>query len=150
MPHSFPNNGNGAEFVGQTPWSAPDALVPRPEQRYQHPAKQEQADGGVGRSPGRLPHDQCRCAVVRKLCVISLNRLPYRAAERTAYWLWPVHESHSGYSLGPLMMILAAQSVAATSWPTGNRGSSNSPRSSAVRVELACHSPVRGLYQVKR
>src|ERR1039458_3681534 len=56
MPHSFPNNGNAAEFVGQTPWSARDALVPRPEQRYQHPAKREQADGGVGRSPGGLPH----------------------------------------------------------------------------------------------
>src|ERR1017187_980291 len=59
MPHSFPNTGNAAEFVGQTPWSARDALVPRPEQPYQHPAKREQADGGVGRSPGGLPHDQC-------------------------------------------------------------------------------------------
>ena len=75
MPHSFPNNGNAAEFVGQTPWSARDALVPRPEQRYQHPAKREQADGGVGRSPGGLPHDQCRCVVVRKLCGIRLAGL---------------------------------------------------------------------------
>jgi hypothetical protein len=41
--------------VGQTPWSARDALVPQPEQRYQHPAKREQADGGVGRSPGDCP-----------------------------------------------------------------------------------------------
>ena len=47
-----------AEFVGQTPWSARDALVPRPEQRYRHSAKREQADGGVGRSPGGLPHEQ--------------------------------------------------------------------------------------------
>ena len=56
------------ESVGQTPWSARDALVPRPEQRYQDTAKHEQADGGAGRSPGGLPHDQCRCVVVRKLC----------------------------------------------------------------------------------
>src|ERR1017187_3252739 len=31
-------------LIGQTPWSARDALVPQPEQRYQHPAKREQAD----------------------------------------------------------------------------------------------------------
>src|ERR1039457_6908617 len=49
---AFPVTGMRQEFVGQTPWSARDALVPRPEQRYQHSAKREQADGGVGRSPG--------------------------------------------------------------------------------------------------
>ena len=63
MPHSFPNTGNAAEFVGQTPWSGRAALGPRPEQRYQHPAKREQADGGVGRSPGGLPHDHRRCGL---------------------------------------------------------------------------------------
>src|ERR1017187_10061446 len=60
MPDSFRNTGYAAELVGQTPLSARDALVPLPEQRYRHPEKREQADGGVGRSPGGLPHRQCR------------------------------------------------------------------------------------------
>ena len=81
MPHSFPNTGNAAEFVGRTPWSARDALVPQPEQRYQHPAKREQADGGVGRSPGGLPHDQCRCVVVRKLCGIGQDCPPHNCCQ---------------------------------------------------------------------
>src|ERR1022692_4512149 len=30
MPHSFPNIGNAAEFVGQTPWSAPWSALEEP------------------------------------------------------------------------------------------------------------------------
>src|ERR1017187_519574 len=41
-----------AQMVGRTPWSARDALVPLPSQRYQHHAERQQADGGVGRGPG--------------------------------------------------------------------------------------------------
>src|ERR1035438_1993697 len=44
------------QMVGRTPWSARDALVPLPGQRYQHHAKRQQADGGVGRGPGGPPH----------------------------------------------------------------------------------------------
>ena len=42
-------------MVGRTPWSARDAPVPLPEQRYQHLAGREQAGGGVGRGPGVRP-----------------------------------------------------------------------------------------------
>src|ERR1017187_4740503 len=83
MPDSFRNTGYAAELVGQTPgqtpWSARDALVTLPEQRYRHPAKRAQADGGVGLSPGVLPHDQCRRVVVRKLCGIRLYSPPTRS-----------------------------------------------------------------------
>jgi hypothetical protein len=41
-----------AQMVGRTPWSARDALVPLPSQRYHHHAERQQADGGVGRGPG--------------------------------------------------------------------------------------------------
>jgi hypothetical protein len=44
------------QMVGRTPWSARDALVPLPGQRYQHHAERQQADGGVGRGPGGPPH----------------------------------------------------------------------------------------------
>src|ERR1039457_5538796 len=47
-------------MVGRTPWSARDALVPQPVQRYQHLAGCQQADGGVGRGPGGPPHQQHR------------------------------------------------------------------------------------------
>src|ERR1035441_10341186 len=52
----FARATNSAEAVGRTPWSARDALVPHPEQRYRHLASCEQADGGVGRGPGGPPH----------------------------------------------------------------------------------------------
>src|ERR1019366_10217600 len=45
-----------AKVVGRTPWSARDALVPLPAQRYRHLARRQQADGGVGRGPGGPPH----------------------------------------------------------------------------------------------
>jgi len=42
--------------VGRTPWSARVPLDPQLEQRCQHHAKREQADGVVGRGPGGPPH----------------------------------------------------------------------------------------------
>src|ERR1039457_5354332 len=48
------------QMVGRTPWSARDALVPLPGQRYQHHAERQQADGGVGRGPGGPPHHSLR------------------------------------------------------------------------------------------
>ena len=45
-------------LVGRTTWSARDALVPLPEQRYQHLAGLGQADGGVGRGPGGPSHHE--------------------------------------------------------------------------------------------
>jgi hypothetical protein len=42
--------------VGRPPWSARVPLDPQPEQRHQHLAGREQADGGVGRGPGGPPH----------------------------------------------------------------------------------------------
>src|ERR1035441_9978834 len=48
------------QMVGRPPWSARDALVPLPGQRYQHHAKRQQADGGVGRGPGGPPHQAPR------------------------------------------------------------------------------------------
>ena len=50
MPHSFPNIGNAAEFVGQTPWSARDALRPPAESRpctRRWPTRVSAADEGV-------------------------------------------------------------------------------------------------------
>src|ERR1019366_1078567 len=47
--------GASTRSVGQTPWSARDALVPQPEHRHQLPAKPQRADGGVGRGPGVRP-----------------------------------------------------------------------------------------------
>src|ERR1035438_9199648 len=52
----FAKAENSVEVVGRTPWSARDALVPLPEQRYQHLARREQADGGVGRGQEGPPH----------------------------------------------------------------------------------------------
>jgi hypothetical protein len=57
MSLNLPEAANSAEMVGWTPWSARDAPVPQPEQRYQHVARRGQADGGVGRGPGGPPHD---------------------------------------------------------------------------------------------
>src|ERR1022692_1327554 len=51
----FARPANPAEAVGRTPWSARDALVPHPEQRFPHLASCEQADGGGGRGPGGPP-----------------------------------------------------------------------------------------------
>src|SRR5450631_86344 len=48
------------QMVGRTPWSARDALVPLPGQRYQDHAERQQADGGVGRGPGGPPHHSPR------------------------------------------------------------------------------------------
>jgi hypothetical protein len=76
----FPIPGMLQEFVGRTPWSARDALVPQPEQRYQHPAKRQQADGGVGRSPGGLPTINAGNVVVGKLCGTRRKRLPHNNA----------------------------------------------------------------------
>src|ERR1035438_1423924 len=53
---AFAGTANPAEVVGRTPWSARDALVPLPGQRYRHLARRERADGGVGRGPGGPPH----------------------------------------------------------------------------------------------
>src|ERR1035441_7673734 len=47
LPLVFPPMGNAAGVVGQPPWSARDAPVPHLEQRGQHLAACEQADGGV-------------------------------------------------------------------------------------------------------
>src|ERR1039457_1850776 len=55
MPHTFPNTGNAAEFVGQTPWSARDALVLRPEQRYQHHANASRPTGASAAVQGDCP-----------------------------------------------------------------------------------------------
>ena len=62
----FDRAANSAESVGRTPWSARDALVPLPEQRYQHLAGLEQADEGVGRGPGGPPHPQGRMSITGK------------------------------------------------------------------------------------
>jgi hypothetical protein len=50
---------------GRTPWSARDALVPRPEPRH------EQADGGVGRGPGGLPLNLLRLLTLLFLAVLA-------------------------------------------------------------------------------
>src|ERR1039457_1509481 len=43
---------HSARMVGRTPWTARDAPVPRPGQRYEHLEGCQLADGGVGRGPG--------------------------------------------------------------------------------------------------
>src|ERR1035438_3499235 len=60
MPETGRSTRSAVFIVGRTPWSARDALVPPPEQRYQLPARRKQADGGVGRGPGGPPHHLCR------------------------------------------------------------------------------------------
>src|SRR5260370_26338330 len=69
MPHSFPNIGNAAEFVGQTPWSARDALVPLSARRIKA-LHATMADEGVGRGRGRPPYNLRRCSALGKLCGI--------------------------------------------------------------------------------
>jgi hypothetical protein len=63
MPLVFPKTANPAQSGGADP------LDPRLEQRCQHHAKRERADGGVGRGPGGPPHNQCR------LCGTGKDRL---------------------------------------------------------------------------
>ena len=72
MPHSFPNIGNAAEFVGQTPWSARDALVPLSARRIKA-LHATMADEGVGRGRGRPPYNLRRCSAMGKLCGITLT-----------------------------------------------------------------------------
>src|ERR1017187_2391557 len=48
MPHSFPNIGNAAEFVGQTPWSA---RVPLTRSSLEEPRLSTTATGRRGRRP---------------------------------------------------------------------------------------------------
>src|ERR1035441_9633776 len=76
MPLTLPNLGNAAEVVGQTPWSARDARVPQPEQRYQHRARREQADGGVGRGPGVRPTIRAEWPPGSKVSDIELKHAP--------------------------------------------------------------------------
>src|ERR1017187_7959473 len=52
----FARPANPAEAVGRPPVPARPPLVPQPDQRFQHLASCEQADGGVGRGPGGPPH----------------------------------------------------------------------------------------------
>src|SRR5438445_695545 len=66
MPHSFPNIGNATEFVGQTPWSARDALVPLSARRIKA-LHATMADEGVGRGRGRPPYNLRRCSAMGKL-----------------------------------------------------------------------------------
>jgi ATP-dependent helicase HrpB len=75
------------EMVGRTPWSGcplgQDAPVPLPAPRTQHLAGCEQADGGVGRGPGRPPHHQQRAAEGEAALLISiLTAFPDRVARR--------------------------------------------------------------------
>ena len=51
MPLSFLRTADPAEFVGRTPWSARDALVPLYANDIRH-LQRKQADEGVGRGPG--------------------------------------------------------------------------------------------------
>ena len=43
-------------IVGQTPWSARDAIVPQPQLKHQPHRRCQQPDQGVGRGPGGPPH----------------------------------------------------------------------------------------------
>src|ERR1017187_4159563 len=63
---------------GATPWSARDAPLPAAGTTISASCKCEQADGGVGRRPGGLPHNLCRCAVVGKLSGIAHSCVPRR------------------------------------------------------------------------
>src|SRR6266581_4914485 len=78
MPHSFPNLGNAAEFVGQTPWSARDALVPLSARRTKA-LHATMADEGVGRGRGRPPYNLRRCSAMGKLCGINRKGAIYPA-----------------------------------------------------------------------
>src|ERR1017187_8237680 len=52
MPHSFPNIGNAAEFVGQTPWSAPGLRgSPWTRSSLEEPRLSTTATGRRGRRP---------------------------------------------------------------------------------------------------
>ena len=85
MPRTFRPNASLAEVVGRTPWSARDALVPLPEQRYQHIARREQADGGVGRGPGGPPHqtsETARCG--EKYAALGKTARPTKPAKTSA------------------------------------------------------------------
>jgi hypothetical protein len=56
MPQTFPSITNPVEFVGQTPWSARDALVPLSARRIKA-LHTTMADEGVGRGRGRPPYN---------------------------------------------------------------------------------------------
>jgi error-prone DNA polymerase len=56
QPESGAPQANAGPMVGRTPWSARVPPDPLPEQRCQHLAGCQQADGGVGRGPGGPPH----------------------------------------------------------------------------------------------
>src|ERR1017187_3044588 len=43
------------QVVGQTPWSARDALVPQPEQRYQHHVNASRPTGASAADQGSAP-----------------------------------------------------------------------------------------------
>src|ERR1035441_697944 len=51
MPLTLAKPENPTSIVGRTPWSARDARVPQPGQRYQRHARREQADGGGAPGP---------------------------------------------------------------------------------------------------
>src|SRR5437899_12771125 len=70
MPHSFPNIGNAAELVGQTPWSARDAPLSAGRIKALHATM---ADEGVGRGRGRPPYNLRRCSAMGKLRGITLT-----------------------------------------------------------------------------
>src|SRR5688572_13193166 len=59
MPLSFLQTADPAEFVGRTPWSARDALVPLYSKRHQALAKEAGRRGRRPRTRGP-PHNQCR------------------------------------------------------------------------------------------
>ena len=56
--------------LGQTPWSARDALVPLSARRIKA-LHATMADEGVGRGRGRLPYNLCRYSAMGKLCGID-------------------------------------------------------------------------------
>src|SRR5437879_6459937 len=83
MPRSFPNIGNAAEFVGQTPWSARDALVPLSARRI-NALHATMADEGVGRGRGRPPYNLRRWPAMGKLCGIALTVAALTGAARVS------------------------------------------------------------------
>src|ERR1035438_9230231 len=81
------------QMVGRTPWSARDALVPLPGQRYRHHAVRQQADGGVGRGPGGPPHHSPR--VVFRPCPSGIEapnrrKLSTPLTNAVSYWEEPL------------------------------------------------------------
>ena len=65
-------------LVGRTPWSARDALVPRPEQRYQHLARCERPTGASAADQGVRPTILGGFSVVGKvggMCVQDLRHI---------------------------------------------------------------------------